>query len=409
MIKDYFFLALGNLKHRGLRSWLTILGVFIGIAAVVALISLGNGLQEAITGQFASLDVDKLIIENSGTGFGPPGSTVIKKLNEHDLDLVKSVNGVDEAIIRIVRVVKVDYNKISSFEYIVDIPENSRQIEIILDSFNVELEEGRFLTEEDSGKIVLGNDFLENGKNRFGKEIHTGSKIQIQGEEFEVVGILEKGSSFQVNSVVFMTNSDLKNLLNIDDEIDLIVVQVSDKDEIKKVASEIERKLRDDRNLKVGEEDFSVQTPLQAVAGVNTVLNIVNLIVVGIAGISLLIGGIGIANTMYTSVLERTKEIGVMKSIGARNKDIMFIFLIESGLLGLVGGTVGALFGLGLALLISNLAGNFLGGVGLLVQVSYPLLFAAIGFSFLIGVLSGLIPAYQASKLNTVDALRGGR
>ena len=92
MIKDYFSLAFGNLKHRGLRSWLTILGVFIGIAAVVALISLGNGLQEAITGQFASLDVDKLIVENSGTGFGPPGSTVIKKLNEHDLKLIESGN-----------------------------------------------------------------------------------------------------------------------------------------------------------------------------------------------------------------------------------------------------------------------------------------------------------------------------
>ena len=356
MIKDYFSLAFGNLKHRGLRSWLTILGVFIGIAAVVALISLGNGLQEAITGQFASLDVDKLIVENSGTGFGPPGSTVIKKLNEHDLKLIESVNGVDEVIPRTIRVVKVNYNEIVGFEYIVDIPENSKQIDIILDSFNVELEEGRFLTEEDGGKIVLGNDFLENGKNRFGKEIHVGSKIEIQGEEFEVVGILEKGSSFQVNSVVFMTNSDLKNLLNIDDEIDLLVVQVSDKDEIQKVASEIERKLRDDRNLKVGEEDFSVQTPLQAVAGVNTVLNIVNLIVVGIAGISLLIGGIVIANTMYTSVLERTREIGVMKAVGAKNKDVMFIFLIESGMLGLVGGIVGALFGLGLAFFISSLA-----------------------------------------------------
>jgi len=407
MIKDYFFLAFGNLKHRGLRSWLTILGVFIGIAAVVALISLGNGLQEAITGQFASLDVDKLIIENSGTGFGPPGSTVIKKLNEHDLDLIKSVVGVDEVIPRLVRVVKVDYNKESSFEYITNIPENKKHIDIILDSFNVKLEEGRFLTESDRGKIVLGNGFTD--ANIFGKEIRVGTKLNIREKDFEVIGILEKGSSFQINNVIFMPEEDLKHLLDIDDEIDLIVVQVRNKGEIQSIANEIERKLRDDRNLKVGEEDFSVQTPLQAVAGVNTVLNIVNLIVVGIAGISLLIGGIGIANTMYTSVLERTREIGVMKSIGARNRDIMFIFLIESGMLGLVGGIVGALFGLGLALLISNLAGNFLGGVGLLVQVSYPLLFAAIGFSFLIGVLSGLIPAYQASKLNTVDALRGGR
>ena len=404
MIFDYVFLAFNNVRKRGLRSWLTMLGIFLGIAAVVSLISLGNGLQEAITGQFAALDADKLIIENTGTGFGPPGSTAVRKLTEHDLDLIKDVSGVEFAIVRLIRATRIEFNDISRFTIAGSIPSEQDEIDIIYDSFNAEIESGRLLDEIDRGKVVLGNYFLD--KNIFGKEVRVGSNINIQGKDFEVAGIMKKSGFIFLNDVIFMSEDDLKNILDIEDEIDAIVVQVENEDEIEKAAEDIERRLRRDRNQKIGEEDFSVQTPLQSVEAVNTVLSVISLIVAGIAAISLLIGGIGIANTMYTSVLERTKEIGVMKSIGARNKDILFIFLIESGLLGLTGGIVGAFIGLGLAFLVSNLAGNFLGGIGLLVSVNYPLLIAAISFSLFVGVLSGVLPAIQASRLNPVEALR---
>jgi len=127
---------------------------------------------------------------------------------------------------------------------------------------------------------------------------------------------------------------------------------------------------------------------------------------VGIASISLIVGGVGIANTMYTSVVERTNEIGIMKAVGAKNKDILYIFLIESSLLGLVGGIAGAVIGLGGAFLISNIANNALGAGLFTVNVSYSLLFASISFSFVVGILSGIFPASQASKLKVVDALR---
>ena len=403
MIIDYFFLALRNLRKRGLRSWLTMLGIFLGIAAVVSLISLGNGLQTAITGQFATLDADKLIIENTGTGFGPPGSTVINKLTDHDIKLISSIPGVEFAISRIIRVVKIEFNKVAQFRYIVNMPPDSDQLDVINEALHVDLLEGRLLTPTDRGKVVLGNDFTDDS---FGKKIHAGSTINIQGENFEVVGILKKGSSFQINSVVFMPEDDLKKILNIGDETDLIVVQVREQDKLTTVASEIEKRIRRDRGLKEGEDDFSVQTPVQSVEAINTVLNIINIIVSGIAAISLLVGGIGIANTMYTSVLERTREIGIMKAIGAKRFDILLIFLIESALLGLVGGVVGATIGLSLAFLIAGAAGSFLGGIGLQVAISYPLLFAAILFSLLIGIFSGMLPALQASRLNPVEALR---
>jgi len=132
----------------------------------------------------------------------------------------------------------------------------------------------------------------------------------------------------------------------------------------------------------------------------------VNIIVIGIAAISLFVGGIGIANTMFTSVLERTKEIGTMKAIGAKNSDILSLFLIESGLLGLTGGIIGASLGIILALSVSEIANAALGTTIIQVSISWPLVFVAITFSFVVGIGSGVIPALQASKLKPVEALR---
>jgi len=381
------------------------IGIFIGIAAVVSLISLGDGLRTAITGQFSSLSPDVLIVQNAGTGFGPPGSTAIRKLNQHDVDIIKSIENVKEVIPRLLRIAKVEYNKNVEYRYGVSMPENKEQIDLIYETGKIEAEQGRLLNENDKGKIVIGHEFA-NDKN-FGKDIRVGSRIQIQGKEFEIVGILKPASSFQINSVFIMMESDMKELLKIGDETDLIIVKVSDIKQTESVAEKISDKLRKDRKEKVGEEDFSVQTPLQALQSINTILGIINIVIVGIASISLIIGGIGIANTMYTSVLERTKEIGTMKAVGAKNSDILIIFLIESGLLGLIGGLIGVAIGLGLAFSVSNAATSFFGEQIIKVQVSQTLVLSAILFSTGIGTLSGLLPAYQASRLSPAEALRG--
>lgn len=404
MIKDYFFLALGNLRHRGLRSWLTILGIFIGIAAVVALISMGAGLKTAVLGQFGTLAFDILNVQNKGVGFAPPGSTVVEKLHDHDVKLIEGINGVERVIPKLIRVGSLEYNGVAGFGYAADIPEKQEDIDFIYERFGFEAEQGKLLEEGDSGKILLGSNFLEDED--FGKKFSVGKTVKIEGETFEIGGILKKTGSFQLNSIVVIANDDLEKLLDIEDEWDLIAVQVEDRDEIESVGKEIERKLRRDRNEKIGEETFSVETPLQSLSAVNNILNIINALVIGIAMLSLVVGGVGISNTMYTSVVERTKEIGIMKSVGAKNSDILWVFLIEAGLLGLVGGVVGALIGLFGAIGISNLANSSLGGDLFIVSVSYPLLLGAIGFSFLIGIVSGVLPALQASRLSPVEALR---
>ena len=306
-------------------------------------------------------------------------------------------------VTRLIRIIKFEYNDNTAFIYIADLPEEKEQMDFVYKVANFKSEKGRILNSNDHGKVLLGSDFLTD---RFGKTIEPGSKVKINGKDFEVVGISKKTSNFIFNGAIIMLNDDMENLLDIHDNIDLIVAQVEDQNKINDVANEIERKLRKDRNKRIGEEDFSVQTPLESLSAVSTVLNIVNLIVIGIAAISLLVGGIGITNTMYTSTLERTKEIGIMKAVGAKNKDILFIFLIESGLLGLVGGIIGAALGLRLAFAASSVAGSFLGGIDLQVQVSWPLLIGSVAFSFLLGIFSGLLPALQASKLKPVEALR---
>jgi len=151
---------------------------------------------------------------------------------------------------------------------------------------------------------------------------------------------------------------------------------------------------------------FSVSTSEDMIASINTILGVVQAVFIGIALISLLVGGIGIMNTMYTSVLEQTREIGIMKAIGAKNGDILMIFLIESGILGLSGGCIGILLGIMLSKLVEIIGQGFVGDL-LKASFSWYLIAACITFSVVIGVISGVLPARQASKMQPVDALKG--
>src|SRR3989344_3030658 len=160
MLADMFILALKNVRKRGIRSWLTMLGVFVGIAAVVSLISLGQGLETAVTGQFGALSTDTLMIQGADTGFSPPGSTSVRKMSKHDLEIIEEVPGIETTIPRLLRVANVEYNDILGFSFTGSMPDDKKQIEEIYDSLNVKVEQGRLLKDGDKGEIVLGNDFV---------------------------------------------------------------------------------------------------------------------------------------------------------------------------------------------------------------------------------------------------------
>ena len=191
-----------------------------------------------------------------------------------------------------------------------------------------------------------------------------------------------------------------------DGTTDLIAVKVRNEKEMAKTKENLEKLLRKERDVDIGEEDFEVSSPQNILNALDSTLAGINIFVAVIAGISLLVGGIGIMNTMYTSVLERTKEVGIMKAIGAKNSTIFTLFFIESGFLGMVGGLIGVLIGLVLAY-----GGAFIGrlvlGVNLIqANVSLSLIIGTLVFSFVLGTLFGVMPAMKAAKLQPVDSLR---
>ncbi|MEM4397085.1 MAG: ABC transporter permease [Candidatus Woesearchaeota archaeon] len=408
MIRDYIKLAFTNLSHRKLRSWLTMIGIFIGIAAVVSLIGLGEGLRVAITSQFGFLGTDIISVQASGLNFGPPGSGVINPLKDDLKDKIKNINGVETAFNRRITSAVIDYNDNRLIYYAASVP-LGRDKEAFYNMLNLKIDEGRFLKDIDKKGVLIGYDYSVKSKQgigikTFGKGLKVGDTISINGKSFNVVGILAKKGSFIVDNVIFI-NED-SDIFPNDGTTSIIAIKVKDEKEIKKIKENVEKVLRKERNVKEGEEDFRVSTPEQALRSLNSALFAVQLFVYIIAGISLAVGGIGIMNTMYTAVLERTREIGIMKSIGARNSTIFTLFFFESGFLGMVGGLIGVLLGSGIAFGLAELGKIFLSSRFIRAEISLFLIIGSLMFSFVLGTIFGLLPAYRASKLSPVEALR---
>ncbi len=401
-MKDHFFLAFSNLRRRGLRSWLTMIGIFIGIAAVVGLISLGQGLQAAINDQFEQLGKDKIIIQSKT--MGPPGSAIGNLiLTTKDLEIIKNVRGVEDAVGILMKTSVLNFKDESKIVFAIGIEPEDISLFSEMQSFKIV--DGRDLKEGDGFKAIIGYNNAIEGK-IWEKAVGIGSTINIGGIEFKVVGILGKTGDPYSDAGVYVPKETLREVLNVRDEESEIIAKTQDGFNPPDVADSITRKLRQERGEKKEQETFIVQTSEQLLTTFMNIFGIVQAVLVGIAAISLLVGGIGIMNTMYTSVLERTKEIGTMKAVGARNRDIMYIFLFESGLLGLVGGIIGILLGIGLGKFVEYIAINALGTNLLQASINLTLIVGALSFSFFIGTLSGILPALQASRLKPADALR---
>ncbi len=392
-------LGINNLSKRKLRSWLTMLGIFIGIAAIVSILSVGQGLKSSVEEQFEILGTDKIIIQPSGT-FGAPGADIsTAELTKDDLNEVRSTLGVNDAAGMIVKSIKVEYNDQVRYHLASSIPDEG--YELYKEFAYFEIEQGRDIKKGDKRKVVLGSRFAYN--NLFKPNIKIRDKIKINDEDFKVVGIYESIGSSEDDSSVFFSEEIMRELFDVGEKYDMIVAQSVQDPHI--VSERIEKNLRNFRNVEEGKEDFSVSTAEDFLSTITDVLDILNVFLLGIASISLIVGGIGIMNTMYTSVLERTSEIGVMKAIGARNIDIGMLFLVESGLLGLAGGAIGVLLGMGIGELVEYaiaLTGNSV------IKASFPplLIVGALGFSSIVGAISGVMPAYRASKLKPTEALR---
>ena len=274
------------------------------------------------------------------------------------------------------------------------------------------LNSGRFLSQGDVKSIVIGNRVA---KGTYKNELLVGHILAINDIPFRIIGILETSSGFgSSDNKIFMSNKDARDVL--DDTLDLgnnefssIKIKINDVNFADETIAKIETSLMNVRHVQENKKDFTVTSPTALQERFSDVTASITLFLAAIAAVSLMVGAVGVSNTMFTAVLEKTKEIGIMKAIGAKNRDILLIFLINAGMLGLVGGVIGVLLGAFISYILPSLGlsiGFGPGSGGLNTVLNVNLLIFALIFSMIIGMVSGIIPAYRASKLRPVDALR---
>ena len=402
--RTYLKRALNILLHSKLRSWLTIIGIVIGVAAVVSIMSLGDSMAMNVESRFADMDLTKITITSGYTRaqsamHGPPNQGQTSSSSD-DVELTNK----DIMALKLIDDIQYMYGEISGSEDVYFLGESVSLSITGVDPqvwqyvTTSDFESGRLLEPADTFVAVIGSGVAED---IFEQPVGTNMVLTINGKSVRVVGILESegGSSdrqiiMPIDAAVEVIEDAEKNTFNS------IVVKVENVDLVESVAEEIETKLMISRHVSERDQDFSVSASKSMVEDMSSMMSSMNLFLGAIAAVSLVVGAVGIANTMFTSVLEKTKEIGTMKAIGAKNRDIMMIFTFNALLVGFVGGAFGVIFGSIASVYLPPLLGMPTVGLSLELTV-FGLLIAMV-----IGVISGAIPAYRASRLKPVDALR---
>ena len=405
---DFFALAGQGILHRRLRSWLTVIGVVIGIAAVVGLISIGLGFERTMKDQVSKVfGVDTFILNpEDGPGFGL------------DLEYLKSLDGV-----RVAATIREQTGYVQGPadesgtrpQGFLPVMGLTRELATEFPAFIGELEfqEGGRLFEPDEPNVAVLGANIASRLNAF-----PGDSILVAGAgdlelELTVVGVLavtdeasDDGGGFGFSfggpspDEVYIPFDTMSLLWEAEDDMGFALVRTDEGADVEAVADRVEERLN-----ALGTEAVAV-TYGDISREIGQFTMIASGLLAGIAGISLLVGGVGVMNTMFTSVLERTKQIGVMKAVGAKNGHVLSIFLLESGLIGLVGGCVGTGLGLILGRIGVSVIGHLTGGLSIAWVVSGSLILMTLAGSFLVGAVAGLLPAWRASRLPVVDALR---
>jgi putative ABC transport system permease protein len=401
-----FLEALESLNGNKLRSGLTVLGIVIGVAAVIAMLAVGTGAQESITGSISGIGTNLLFVFR-----GDPADNIRnpKPLTLSDADALRdqfaapSVEAVAPAL---------QGNGTVSFGG----EQTSPQIFGVTPDYfqvrNYNITEGEFITEEHmlgrASVVLLGPEVAET---LFGhSDGVTGETVRIEGQPFRVIGVLESkgGGSFgsQDNVVIIPFTTAQARLIrrSTSDRVDVIFVQAVSGDVVTQASEEIAAILRNRHRTPVGADDFTVFTQQDLLSTFQSITGILTIFLGGIAGISLLVGGIGIMNIMLVSVTERTREIGLRKALGARKRDILTQFLTESSLLSLIGGIIGIAFGWLISYIVGRVAEA--SGTAFTPVVGIDAILLATIFSAAVGLFFGIYPASRAASLEPVEALR---
>ena len=401
-IREYFNIALRNIRTRLLRSWLTILGIVIGVFLIISLLSLSEGMRTTINQQLQALGGEMIMIV--------PGENIFSsmmfggdKLQKEDIEAIKKAKGVDQVLGFSYTGTIGRYENESKQIVIAGYDPWKEAVDILSVFQGWSLADGKWPSK--GNQIIIGQQVAYE---IFSKKVKTGSEITIKGKKFEVVGILNSLGNRQDDSMIYM---DMKVYQDLTGEkrgtVAYAMAKLEEGADENIVAEEIKEALKNTRKRRSGtdEADFSVITSEKMGEITGTILGIIQIVIIGFASIAILVGGIGIMNSMFTSVKERTKEIGIMKAIGATNSAILSIFLIEAGIIGILGGFGGLLLGTFLAKGIDYYASINPSFYFTTTIAPWMIVFALV-FSFCMGCLAGFFPARQAAKLKPVDALR---
>jgi len=397
--RNYFKMALSILYHSKIRSWLTIIGIVIGIGAVVTIMSLSDSLSAEMESSLSDMDLTLITITpgytKASSAMGPPGmggtTSTDAELTNKDIRALKLIDNIEYISGLISGSESVYYMGKSA-----TISINGVDPQVWQYMYTYDLESGRLLDPTDKYVAVIGYNIANE---MYDDPISLNRIITINGKSVRVVGILASGED---DYTVFMPIDAAVELIeNAEPDVyDSIVVKADDVDNVETVKGNVETKLMISRNvMNEDDRDFSVSDMLSMAESFEEMLSSMSLFLGAIAAVSLVVGSVGIANTMFTSVLEKTKEIGTMKAIGATNFDIMMIFLFNSALVGFVGGVIGIL----LSVIVTSLLGPLL---QISITVAPYLVILGVSIAVVIGVISGVVPAYNASRMRPVDALR---
>lgn len=401
-LKEYFKIAFKTITTRRVRSWLTTIGIVIGVFLIVSLLSLSQGLKNAVLSQLNMMGKD-LITIMPGDITNITSMVSGQKLTEEDLNIIKKTDGIDT-------LVAMDYTSITmrygneKKTVLVYGADWRADLDIFKNDMGWSVAEGKWPNPSKS-EIIIGSIVA---KETF-PGIKIGNEVTIKGRKFIVTGILDSVGSKQDDSMVGIDLNIFRSVTGERNGAKMAMAKIEPEYLPENVAEKLKSNLNENKKRQIGQkENESSYTVLTSATMANIVGNIMGLIqavIIGFASIAIIVGGIGIMNTMYTSVSERTKEIGIMKAIGAKNKTIITIFLIESGIFGMLGGIGGTLLGIIFAKAI-EIYFQIHPLFNLKADVGLGLILFSITFSFLIGCLSGYFPARAASKLKPVDALR---
>jgi putative ABC transport system permease protein len=397
--REAIALALEMLGVNRIRTALTVLGVVIGVAAIILLVSLGEGATAYITRELTGLGTNLLIITPGKTqtsgGFHPPIASTVRKLSYDDaVALRRRASLLTDAVPVVLGTGKIRHHGASRDTTVIGVTPEFQRVR------NLYVEIGQFLSQEDvDGRrrvVVLGRTVK---RELFGEENPLGRFVTLADSHYRVIGIMQpKGVSlgFDIDDLVFIPVKSAQDLFDTDRLFEILAAVRAPED--------IDRAIQQVKDILArrhgNREDFTVISQGAMLTAFTTILRILTAVLAGIAGISLVVGGIGIMNIMLVSVRERTREIGIRKAVGARRWDILWQFLLESVVLSSLGGILGILVGIGGAKALSLVV------VYLPTQVSLWSVLTAFGFSAAVGVFFGVYPARRASLLDPIQALR---